>query len=83
MVGSKQPTICWYVDNPKISYADGNEVSKMIRWLESEWGEMHKLRGDRHNYLVMWMDYYVPGEVQISMEDSLRGVLDYFLEYIM
>ena len=54
----------------------------MIQWLDSEYGEIHGSRGKRHDYLRMWIDYSIPGEVRISMEEYLRGVLDNFLEEI-
>ena len=68
MIGGKQLTVCWNVDNLKISCVDANEVTKMIQWLESEYGEMHGSFGKIHDYLGMWIDYLVPGEVRISME---------------
>ena len=43
---------------------------------------MHGSRGKRHDYLVMWLDYSIPGGVHISMEEYLRGVLDNFPEEI-
>ena len=55
---------------------------KMIQWLESEYGEMHGSRGKRHDYLGMWLDYSTPGEVCISTEEYLWGVLDNFTEEI-
>ena len=69
MLGGKQLTVCWHVDNLKISCVDANEVKKMIQWLESEYGEMHGSCGKRHDYLVIWLDYSVWGEVRISMEE--------------
>ena len=54
----------------------------MIQWLESEYGEIYGSRGKRHDYLGMWLDYSIPGEVRISMEDYLRRVLDNFPEDI-
>ena len=41
---------------------------------------MHGSRGKRHDYLGMWIDYSILGEVRISMEEYLRGVLDDFPE---
>ena len=38
MVGGKQLTVCWKVDNLMISCVDANEVTKMIQWIESEYG---------------------------------------------
>ena len=78
MIGGKQLTVCWQVEDLKISSIDANKVTKMIQWLESEYGEMHGSRGKRHDYLGMWIDCSIPEEVRISMEEYLRGVLDYF-----
>ena len=41
MIGGKQITVFWHMDDLKISCVDVNEVTKMIQWLESEYGEMH------------------------------------------
>ena len=38
MIGGKQLTICWHVDDLKIPCVDVNKVTKMIQWLESEYG---------------------------------------------
>ena len=40
MVDGKQLTVCWNVDELKISCVDVNELTKMIQWIESEYGEM-------------------------------------------
>ena len=69
MIGGKQLTVCWHVDDLKISCIDANEVTKNIQWLESEYGEMHGSHWKRNDYLGMWIDYSVPGEVRISMEE--------------
>ena len=71
MIGGKQLTVCWNVDNLKISCVDTNEVTKMIQWIESKYGEMHGSRGKRHDYLGMWLDYSIMGEVRIYMEEYL------------
>ena len=51
IVGGKQLTVYWHVDDIWISCVDANKVTKMIQWLESEYGEMHGSRGKRHDYL--------------------------------
>ena len=43
---------------------------------------MNGSRGKIHDYLGMWINYSIPGEVRISMEEYLRGVLDDFPEEI-
>ena len=54
----------------------------MIQWSDSEYGEMHGSRGKRQDYLGMWLDSSILGEVRISMEKYLIGVLNDFLEEI-
>ena len=78
IIGGKQLTVCWHVENLKVSCVDANEVTKRIQWLESEYGEIHGSRGKRNDHLGMWLYYSVPGEVHISMEEHLRGVLGNF-----
>ena len=56
MVGGKQLTACWHVDDIKISCVDADEVTKMNQWLDPEYGEMYSSRGKRHNYLGIWID---------------------------
>ena len=50
-VGGKHLTVCWNVDDLKISCVDANEGKKMIQWLESEYGQMYGSCGKRHDYL--------------------------------
>ena len=57
------------MDNLNISCVDAKEVTKMIQWLDSGYGEIHRSRGKRHYYLGMWIDYSILGEVRIFMEE--------------
>ena len=47
MVGEKNLTVCWHMDDLKISCVKSNEVTKMIWWLDPEYGEMYGSRGKR------------------------------------
>ena len=38
MVGRKQLTVFWHVNDLNISCIDANEVKKMIQWIESGYG---------------------------------------------
>ena len=44
---------------------------------------MYWSRGKRHDYLGMWLGYSIRGEVHISMEEYLRGILNDFPEEII
>ena len=48
----KQMTICWHVDDLKVSHVEPNEVKKMISTLEDEFGKMNVKYSDEHTTLV-------------------------------
>ena len=53
----QQMTICWHVDDLKVSHVDHRQVTKMIKWIERCYGKMQVSRGKIHNYLGMVLDY--------------------------
>jgi hypothetical protein len=52
VINGKQFTVVWHVDDIKILHADEKEVSRLITWLKSIYGEdMRVSRGRVHDYL--------------------------------
>jgi len=86
MINGKQMTIAFHVDDCKISHEDPKEVDKLIQWLRQEYesifedgsGKMTVNRGKVHNYLGMTLDYSVPGQVKISMQQYIDEILEAF-----
>jgi hypothetical protein len=73
----------WHVDDIKMSHADEKEVSKLITWLKSVYGEdMRVSRGKVNDYLGMTLDFTNKGEVKVTMIDYLKGVINDFPEII-
>jgi len=81
MVGGHQLTVCWYVDDVKISHADPAEVSKIIQLLEEEFGVMNVSRGNKHTYLGMNIEIK-DKKVHIMMRDYLQEAIDAYGEAI-
>jgi hypothetical protein len=76
-------TLAWHVDDIKMSHKDPKEVSKVITWLKSIYGDnMHVSRGLVHDYLGMNLDYATKGEVKVTMIDYLKAVLNDLPEVI-
>jgi hypothetical protein len=83
VINGKQFTVVWHVDDIKMSHVDEKEVSKLIIWLKSIYGEdMRVLRGRVHDYLGMTLDFTNKGEVKVTMIDYLKGVINDFPEII-
>jgi hypothetical protein len=77
-IDGSQCTILWHVDDLKISHADPNVVTSVIKQLEGEFGKEAPLtvtRGKLHDYLGMTIDYRVPGKVMIAMFDYIDNML--------
>jgi hypothetical protein len=87
-VNGKQITICFYVDDCKISHESTKVVDKSIDWLQAEYqsifkdglGEMKVHRGKIHKYLGMSLDFSHKGQCCITMYDYLYGILEAFDE---
>ena len=52
-VDGSQCTICWYVDDNKISHKDSTVVDDIIKRLEDRYGKMTTTRGKEHDFLGM------------------------------
>ena len=86
MIKGKQMTICFHVDDCKLSHREPKVMDKMITWLRQEYesifeegsGKMTVSRGKVHKYLGMTLDYTVRGQVKISMFDYVDEILTAF-----
>jgi len=80
-IAGSQFTICWYVDDIKLSHRDQNEVSKMIRVLEGIFGTMNITRGAKHTYLGV--DFTIrDGKVELIMPEYIQECINSFGEAI-
>ena len=81
MINGKQMTICFHVNDCKLSHHDCKAVNDFIEWLHQEYesifkdgsGKMMVSQGKVHTYLGMTLDYSTPGQVKISMFDYIEG----------
>ena len=78
-IKGKQCTICWYVDDNKISHCDSQVVDEVIKKIESKFGSMSKTVGDEHDFLGMNIKYKKK-KVEISMKKHILKALDEFME---
>ena len=76
VVGGKQMAIVWHVNGLKMSHKDEKEVTQMIKWMKGMYGyDMRILQWKKHDYLVMYLDYSMPGEVRVNMDNYLKKVI--------
>jgi hypothetical protein len=83
IIGGKQCTILWHVDDLKISHMDPEAVTCMIGLIDKEFGKEAPItvtRGKVHDYLGMTLDYSKKGKVMIKMLDSIVKMIEDLLE---
>ena len=75
-------TVCFHVDDCKISHKSKKVVDETIEWLRNEYevifedgtGEMKVHRGKVHEYLGMQMDFSHKGKVHLTMPKHLEDI---------
>lgn len=75
-----QVTVCWYMDDLKISHVRAAVVDDVITMFESHFWKMVVKRGKQHVYSGMDIDFIGGGEVQLSMIGYLCDALKRFPE---
>ena len=78
MVGGKQLTVAWHVDDLKVSHVNESALDEFIEMMEKEFGGHTPLsvsRGPIQEYLGMTLDFSVGGQVTINMSDYVKTML--------
>ena len=79
-IDGHQCTICWYVDDLKISHANKTVVMNVIKTIEAVYGKMTVNIDKEHTYVGMNILYPGNGEAIVSMKDHVREAIDDFPE---
>jgi hypothetical protein len=82
----EQMTICFHVDECKLSHRKTNVMDSMIEYIWKEYesifedgsGSMTVSRGKLHKYLGMTLDYTVRGQVKITMLNYVDEIITAF-----
>ena len=82
IVNGKQFTICWYVDDLKLSHAEPQEVTKMLEILNNKFNQMTITRGRKHTYLGMNFELK-NGKVEMEMKGYLEECIQAYGEVIV
>ena len=75
IIGCKQMTVFWYVDDLKVSYVEPKEVTNLMEWIEGIYSDLSITRVKVHEYLGVTPDFWNPGELQVTMVYYLKGFM--------
>jgi hypothetical protein len=79
IINGTQCTVLWHVDDLKCSHVAQQVLEDLVAKLNARYGEIAPLtvtRGTVHDYLGMTLDYGMPGEVTIRMDDYVRDLVE-------
>jgi hypothetical protein len=83
-VNGTQMTMCWHVDDLKVSHVDPREDTRFGDWLSETCGVMIVAhQGAVHNYLGMIFNFSVKGQVIINMIKYIKNIIADFPEEIV
>ena len=82
MIGGKQCTLVWYVDDNKVSHVDPTVVTTIIEAIEKRFGKMTVSRGKEHEFLGMVITYNDDGTASLDMSRYSKEAIDDFGEEI-
>ena len=85
IVNGKQHTVSWHVDDLKSSHVDSKVNDQFLEWLERTYasddiGHVKAVRGKRHDYLAMILDFSIPGVLQVDMTPYVKSMIEEFPE---
>ena len=83
IVNGKQHTVTWHVDDLKSSHVDPKVNDEFLEWLKNKYasdeiGEIKAVRGHRHDYLAMVLDYSSPGVLKLDMTKYVKSMVEDF-----
>ena len=78
MVNGSQQTICFYVDDNKISHVDPEVNTEVIKRIEERFGKLDIWRGTKHDLLGMKVDFIGDGKVTIDLRDHIKEGIEAF-----
>ena len=83
VIRGEQITICFHVDDCKVSHKSARVINEAIKWLRRDYesifedgsGAMTVHRGQVHKYLGMTIDYSSKGLAKIVMVDYVKDIV--------
>ena len=81
IVNGKQHTITWHVDDLKSSHVDPKVNDEFLKWLNKVYGsvgEVKGVRGHKHDYLAMDLNFSEKGVLQVDMRTYVKTMIKDF-----
>ena len=81
-IEGSQCTICWYVDDNKLSHKSEKVVTDVLEEIKQHFGDLVIARGRKHDFLGMDIEFIKENRVTIHMKKALEEAIEAFPEKI-
>ena len=75
-IQGEQCTVCWYVDDTKVSHKKPEVVTMIIGLLETRFGKMTVKRGKYHTFVGMNFELADDRKIKILMDDYITECIE-------
>ncbi len=83
-INGTQMTVCWHMDDLKVSHFDPHKITKFGDWLSATYEVTVVLhQGKVHDYLGMIFNFSKKGKVMVNMIEYIKNIIDDFPEEIV
>ena len=78
VIHGRQCTICWYVDDMKVSHEKPSVVDNVIKEIEKSFGKMTVTRGAKHTFVGIDINFRGDGTVMLSMDQYIKECINIY-----
>jgi len=78
-INDKQCSVIWYMDDNKISHVNPCIVSQIVEAIEQHFGMMTIVRGKKHTFLGMEIDFNNNGTIKIRMKMYIKDMIIFLM----
>jgi hypothetical protein len=79
-IDGKQCTMCWYVDDNKISHVDDKVNDMIVDKVEKKFGKLAGSKGKKHTFLGMDIEFIGNGKLTIATPQHIEEAIEKFGE---
>ena len=82
IIDDSQCTICWYVDDNKVSHLDDKVNDSIVDAIEKKFGKLARTTGKKHTFLGMDIEFIGDKKLSITTPQHIEEALEDFGEEI-
>jgi len=75
VINGSQCTVCWYVDDNKVSHVDDDIIDMVVDEIEAKFGKLARNKGNKHTFLGMDIELLPDKKTAISAPQHIEEVI--------